>query len=186
MSNRKDFKKWAVETVWDTQQGLCIKCGRSLEQGFHKHHLDGDSSNNSIENLQLICATCHGSEQYKTLQNQRIKHLKQIDSLVDLASTGEVSGAVIDKITELIKLGLSLENKVYSDIELPPVNIRLQYNTLFQESLLREYKKGYEDGFKDGIQLSMNMLTNIRLPEVNLNELEDVLKKLRRNEPHES
>jgi hypothetical protein len=189
MGERKDFKKWITDVVYEQQMGLCAKCGCSLEQGFHKHHIDGDASNNSVENLQLLCSECHGGEQYKTLKEQRIKHLQQIDNIIDLASAGEVSGAVIDKITELIKLGLGLENKVYSDVELPPINIRLQSNIAIQQLLLKEYQRGFEEGLKTGYNILISTMTsNInnmmeQLPkDQSINELlknlkEDVRKK---------
>jgi len=158
MVERKDFKKWLVDIVYEQQQGMCKRCGRSLEQGFHKHHKDGDASNNSVENLELLCPECHGGEQYKTLQQQRVKHLQQIEDIIGLASSGEVSGAVVEKITELIKLGLSLENKIYSDVELPPVNIRLQTNIAIQQMLLKEYQRGFEDGLKIGYNILISTL----------------------------
>jgi len=159
---RKDFKKWITDIVYEQQNGLCSKCGRSLEQGFHKHHKDGDASNNSVENLELLCPECHGGEQYKTLQQQRIKHLQQIEDIIGLASSGEVSGAVVEKITELIKLGLSLENKIYNDVELPPVNIRLQTNIAIQQMLLKEYQRGFEDGLKTAYNILItSMMGNV-------------------------
>ena len=160
MSERKDFKKWVTDIVYEQQMGLCVKCGRSLEQGFHKHHKDGDASNNSVENLELLCPECHGGEQYKTLQQQRVKHLQQIEDIIGLASSGEVSGAVVEKITELIKLGLSLENKIYNDVELPPVNIRLQSSIAVQELLLKQYQKGFEDGLKMGYNILISSLVS--------------------------
>jgi hypothetical protein len=189
MSERKDFKKWVTDIVYEQQQGLCAKCGRSLEQGFHKHHKDGNASNNSVENLELLCPECHGGEQYKTLQQQRIKHLQQIEDIIELASSGEVSGAVVEKITELIKLGLSLENKVYNDVELPPINVRLQSNIAIQQLLLKEYQKGFEDGIKTAYNILItSMMGNVnammeQLPkDESINELlknlkEDVRKK---------
>jgi len=162
MSERKDFKKWVTDIVYEQQQGLCAKCGRSLEQGFHKHHKNGDASNNSVENLELLCPECHGGEQYKTLQQQRIKHLQQIEDIIELASSGQVSGAIVEKITELIKLGLSLENKVYNDVELPPINVRLQSNMAIQQMLLKEYQRGFEDGLKTAYNILItSMMGNV-------------------------
>jgi len=184
---RKDFKKWVVDVVFEQQQGMCKRCGRSLELGFHKHHKDGDASNNSVENLELLCPECHGGEQYKTLQQQRVKHLQQIEDIIGLASSGEVSGAVVEKITELIKLGLSLENKIYSDVELPPVNIRLQSSIAVQELLLKQYQKGFEDGLKVGYNILISSLMgNVnammeQLPkDQSVNELLKNLSKLER------
>lgn len=36
----------------------CEKCGK-LHRWLHVHHLDGDYRNNSPENLQTLCPSCH-------------------------------------------------------------------------------------------------------------------------------
>jgi hypothetical protein len=54
-------KRWLMET----SGSACSKCGWSEVNTYSNtiplevHHLDGDSSNNRPENLQLLCPNCH-------------------------------------------------------------------------------------------------------------------------------
>ncbi len=45
------------------KQNKCEICGITEWQGHpivcHLHHIDGDNTNNSIENLQILCPNCH-------------------------------------------------------------------------------------------------------------------------------
>lgn len=42
---------------------ICENCGLSEWQGveipLEIHHIDGDKTNNTIENLQILCPNCH-------------------------------------------------------------------------------------------------------------------------------
>ena len=44
----------------------CEQCGRKAS--LHVHHLDGDCQNNSRENLQTLCASCHKKVHLKSSQ----------------------------------------------------------------------------------------------------------------------
>lgn len=44
------------------------KLGRRLKRSEHVHHIDGDKSNNSPENLMVLSATDHA--RYHAIQNQ--------------------------------------------------------------------------------------------------------------------
>jgi len=48
---------WYRETLIAILGGKCIRCGstRMLEL----HHIDGDRSNNSVDNIELLCFNCH-------------------------------------------------------------------------------------------------------------------------------
>jgi len=159
MSKRKDFTKKQVDLVYELQDRICKSCGRSLANGFARHHEDGDPSNNSIENLTLLCPSCHGGEAYQTLIKRKKKFLQDIDNLLKSALTEKISGTLIDKLTDLIKLGLSLNNQVYGvEIERPPASIRLE-NQLLASGLLQ---KEYEKGLRKGIELGADLVTEIR------------------------
>ena len=49
--------KWMLEHRWVVQQAI----GRPLKTSEHVHHLDGNKSNNALENLQLLTASEHMS-----------------------------------------------------------------------------------------------------------------------------
>ena len=47
----------------------CQKCGtESIHPKLHVHHIDGDKTNNSLENLISLCVMCHTPVQYRGLE----------------------------------------------------------------------------------------------------------------------
>jgi len=58
---RKEFPQWIVDKVYIKQDGVCANpnCFNPLANGFHRHHKDGDPSNISEENCDLLCIECH-------------------------------------------------------------------------------------------------------------------------------
>lgn len=48
--------------VWSRDKGRCTKCG--VEENLHYHHIQhfADGGQNSIDNLTLLCASCHAEE----------------------------------------------------------------------------------------------------------------------------
>ena len=70
----KDWKTnipaWVHRTLADQRGYACEVCGISEHNGKHIKlecdHIDGDHSNNKIENLRLICPNCHSqTDTYK-------------------------------------------------------------------------------------------------------------------------
>lgn len=115
MSGRKDFHKWVIDLAFESQEGMCKRCGTSIEiEPYQIHHEDGNNSNNSLSNISLLCVKCH----HKTFpENAYDKHKEQellvlaklnqvIEQAVDPAS--KMSGATLEKLIE----GLSLSLKV--------------------------------------------------------------------------
>jgi len=155
LTKRKDFSKWAVEVVYQQQQGACPRCGKPLLAGFHRHHKDGDNTNNSVENLELLCLVCHGSKQWNTLQEQKKKHIGELDTLINKAINEGMAGTLVDKLLDSIKLALSLEKQVYGlDTEEVPVSIRMESYITVAEHSLEEYIKGIKEGINIGVSLS--------------------------------
>jgi len=151
---RKDFSMWKVEEVYKLQDGCCKKCGNTLTMGFHRHHIDGNKSNNSIENLELLCMTCHGSEAWNTLQKQKEQHIKELNELIKKGIEGKVAGVVLDKLLDAIKLALTLERQVNGlEVEEPPVNVKSEYSQVVIEHNLREWERGVKEGILKGLDM---------------------------------
>jgi hypothetical protein len=154
MSERKDFEPWKVEVVYKQQDGICAKCGNPLIAGFHRHHKNGDNTNNSIENLELFCMTCHGSEKWNTLQQQKEKHIGELNNLIQKGIEGGVAGAVLDKLLDAIKLALSLERQVNGlEVEEVPASVKTEYSQAIVEWNLKEWERGVKEGLLKGIDI---------------------------------
>lgn len=156
---RKDFPVWKVEQVYIAQDGACLKCGNSLEHGFHRHHKDGTPANNEISNLELLCPECHRAtlgEAITEHRKQEEKVLNDLNKLIDECFAGKISGSVVERMIEAITLSLKVSrslNKIDEGLESPPASIallkRMQETKILQEA--------YLEGFKDGMKwLSQN------------------------------
>lgn len=148
---RKNFEPWKVALVYRRQDGVCAKLGclNPLEGGFHRHHKDGNPSNDSIENLELYCPICHGGEAYRTLIEQKKQALGQVEAMIQMSLEGKLSGAAADKLLDAIRLQLSLSRQVYgTGVEEPPAEIRAEGYLASSGILIKEYEKGFRDGFQ--------------------------------------
>lgn len=154
MIERKDFPKWKVEEVYIAQDGVCAKCGASLEHGFHRHHKDGNPANNSIDNLELLCPECHRvtlGDAINQHRKQEEKILNDLNRLIDECFSGKISGAIVERLIEAMKMALKISknlNKIDQGIESPPASIEL-LKRLKETKILQET---YLEGFKDGIR----------------------------------
>ena len=152
---RKNFSIKTINEVYEEQGRCCSKCGRSLLEGFEAHHKNGDSSDNSIENCELLCSMCHDAEKYKTLQDQKKATIGEITTLIQKALDGQVAGALMDKTLDAIKLKLSLQKQVYSDVLMEaPATSRIEYSEAIAEYNLKEYVRGVHDGLLKGIEIA--------------------------------
>jgi len=165
MSERRDFPKWKVELAYIAQDGVCARCGRPLDRGFHRHHKDGNPMNNSLENLELLCPECHyatfGHEGEKNPleehRNLERKILERLDDLIGKALDGQVSGAVMERLLEAMTMQLKLSrriNKLDEDLEKPPAIIIAQ-RRMIERGLLEE---AYMEGFKAGVEMMKNFI----------------------------
>jgi len=154
MSERKDFPQWSVDIVYEIQQGTC-KCGASLEQtGFHKHHKDKDPTNNSIENLELLCPKCHfatfgESNPYTEHQVQEKRILEKLNQLIDMALENKLAGAAMERLIDAMSLALKVSRNV-SEVdygkEYTPIAIRLQKGFAEQKEVMDAYLEGFKAG----------------------------------------
>jgi len=166
MSERKDFPEWAVDKIYIEQDGVCtntkegVVCNNPLVNGFHRHHKDGDSSNNSPDNLQLLCLECHFAtfkepnplDDHRKLQNEMGE---QIGKLLEMVLTGgKMTGSTFKEVMGGIhtKLGLSWKQiKPYIEYPSPTLTMLrdMQKNKIVQDALV----EGYKEGIKIGIQI---------------------------------
>jgi hypothetical protein len=157
---RQDFKKWQVDLVYsDVQEGQCAKCSASLENtGFHRHHKDGNNSNNEIDNLELLCPKCHhstfGTNAYLEHKNLEGETLVQINQLLSSAidPNTKMSGATLEKTLELITMKLKVSRNAKDldyGVEYTPASIKLQRKMAEQEAQIDRYIEGYMQAVKD-------------------------------------
>lgn len=104
----------ALQILIDLRGAQCESCGLTEWQGhparevLQIHHVDGDRSNNVLENLQLLCGTCHAMTDNFAAQN--IGHASKSvtdDLLLDLIRQG------LDVHTVLRKVGLRRTRRNY-------------------------------------------------------------------------
>lgn len=154
MSERKPFGMWNIAIVYDLQEGLCKKCGKPLGRRFHRHHVNGEPSDNSVKNLELYCSACHGGEAYVTYMDKKKAIMGDVGALISKATEGQLSGAAADKILDAIKLQLSLLNEVYDpELEQIPLEIRTQRYLESSGLLLKEYERGIHKGIDLGLAM---------------------------------
>lgn len=160
MSERRDFKAWTVDLAYDIQQGCCAKCGASLEKGFEIHHKDGNPSNISIDNIELLCVRCHkstfASTDWEAYRKRLEKILNDIDRILELAFNGQLSGAVADKMVELEKVALKLTRElygIYDSMHKPPVTVILERKFAETKILQQMFLEGWKQGIADALSL---------------------------------
>ena len=158
---RKNFPIKIVEEVYEEQGRVCAKCDRPLIEGYVIHHKDGDNSNIEKDNCQLLCAMCHNAEKYNTLQEQKKATIGEIATLIQKGIDGQIAGALADKLLDAIKLKLSLQKQVYSDVLMEaPATSRIEYSEAIAEYNLKEYIRGVHDGVLKGIELREEKASN--------------------------
>jgi len=185
MNKRKDFEQWKISMVYNLQEGICLKCGRPLGRKFHRHHKDGNNSNNSLENIELHCAICHGGEAYKTHIKQKKLVLGDIGALIQGLNEKTISGSAGQVELESIKLKLKLIEQVYpDDLEGLPVEIRVKNYLIGSGLLLKAHEKGYREGMLQvnenlAAQILKLMIKSKQLEEaiIGLKQIEKVIKK---------
>ena len=80
-SSRRSFSKTKQNATLEKQNHLCNSCGEKSDV-WDFDHIDEDSSNNSVENCQALCPSCHAKKTRKIKQkklklSQLIKALRR-------------------------------------------------------------------------------------------------------------
>ncbi len=72
---RKSFSKYQQTEILGNQDYKCRLCHTRFAKSVHPQfdHIDGDRSNNSIENGQAICSNCHDAKSRKENQKRSVE-----------------------------------------------------------------------------------------------------------------
>ena len=72
---RKSFSKYQQTEILGNQDYKCRLCHTRFAKSVHPQfdHIDGDRSNNSVENGQAICSNCHDAKSRKESQKRSIR-----------------------------------------------------------------------------------------------------------------
>jgi len=153
---RKDFKDWQVTVVYMFQEGVC-HCGNSLANGFHRHHIDGNAENVSLDNLELRCAECHRATYRGRKRKQLMAHREHekkifadLNNLITQTLEGKLSGATSERLLEALSMSLKVSrriNRIDEDLEYPPPTITI-FKRLVEQDILKDT---YLEGFKDAL-----------------------------------
>lgn len=170
MSERRDFPDWAVTRVYFLQEGACAKCGAPLDSGFHKHHKDGNHTNNAETNLELLCVECHHGAKFehdkKEMADDAINlyetHRKVertvMDGLSDMIKKGllkEISGAAMERLMDGFTKILQISNRRLDRPMYPPAEIKI----MLSKNIAEERLESYIEGMKAGISMVQIHLT---------------------------
>jgi hypothetical protein len=176
MLERKDFKTWQVEARYRFQDGVCATkgCGRSLEHGFARHHENGDPSDNSIENLRLLCPRCHFATftgdkkaQYERHKKQEARVLELVNKLLDeqfVDTKPKFSGAEMERMNDLFTESLKISRRLAEldgEIENVPSNIRFAQYWKREKELEEIFLEGYKSGISLGLQEGVRSVNNL-------------------------
>jgi hypothetical protein len=154
---RRGFSDFKVEIVYLAQDGCCSRCGASLEYGFHRHHKNGDPSDNSLENLELLCPSCHRATLGGAINNynERLRWVvASLSRLVERALEGKVAGNMAEALKDAIVLALKYERELagLAPPESPPPSIALSRKVeelrILEDLYLHAFKVGFEYGVK--------------------------------------
>ena len=70
------------------KENKCEKCGINswldLPLSLHLHHIDGDNSNNTLENLEILCPNCHSQTDNYCSKNKNLKIINTIKDINDI------------------------------------------------------------------------------------------------------
>lgn len=178
MDKRKNFEPWKVAIVYNLQEGTCFKCGRPLGKKFHRHHKNGNNTNNSLDNLELHCASCHGGEAYTTHIKQKKAVIGNIGALIEGLNEKTISGSAGQVELESIKLKLKLIEQCYPhDLEELPVEIRVKNYLVGSGILLKEYEKGFREGMLHASEAVASQLLKLMVANSESTKLIQLLSK---------
>ena len=82
-TTRRSFSKATKDQVLKNQDNRCKACGKKSDV-WDYDHVDGNNSNNGIENCQAMCPNCHAKKTRKITKKRKIKISKVVKTLKKL------------------------------------------------------------------------------------------------------
>ena len=70
-ANVKKLKRSTEHYQTLLTNGKCVGCGEDKYYLLQLHHIDSDPTNNSMDNLEIVCANCHIKRHLKIDKNSR-------------------------------------------------------------------------------------------------------------------
>ena len=67
IKKRTKVPKVIQQSILDRANGVCECCGKvkwEKLQPLQFHHIDDDATNHSLDNIKLLCVSCHGKTKY--------------------------------------------------------------------------------------------------------------------------
>jgi len=183
-TKRNDFSSTIVSETWQRQNGKCVNCGNRFERSeMQADHKDGDRSNNTLENCELLCQPCHSATFHSADRESYLADLgflkEKIRLTIDLALDRKTNGTVIDAVHSLLKeykiladeitklsggenvlLTEAPKSKEIQDLEaeLERVTLQRRIEDLKNPvSETKQYQQGFEAGLRQGADIGRQM-----------------------------
>ena len=83
-----NYRKIAFETY----ESICAYCGFGIQAVLEVAHIDSDRRNNSVDNLVILCPTCHKMLDVDLISNETIKAVRDRAKRVNWAKRMKDAG----------------------------------------------------------------------------------------------
>jgi len=166
IGERKDFPQWAVDVVYEKQQGQCVDCGIAINRGFFRDHKNGKHDDIRIENLGLLCGDCHRKKTSQDIREAWKKHkaqekrvLESLNKLIDEVYSGKLGGPIIERMETVLMDSLKVSknlNEIDKGMEYPPSRILMAQKIAESKMTAESYVKGV----MEGAQIAVNLIAS--------------------------
>jgi len=171
IGRRKDFPQYIIDICYEKQQGQCNSCGNAINKGFYRDHIDGDHSNITLKNLQLLCGDCHrtktsqdAQEKWKNHKAQEQRVLNSLNKLIDeVFTTGKLGGPILERMETLLMDSLKVSkslNEIDKGMEYPPSRILMAQKIAESKMTTEAYVKGVMEGAQIAVSLVASKATS--------------------------
>jgi 5-methylcytosine-specific restriction endonuclease McrA len=89
MTAQINYRKLA----FDSYAPICAYCGFGVPEILEVAHLDGDRQNNAVENLAILCPTCHKMHDIDLIPTAIIVEMRDRERRIDWSKRMKDAGA---------------------------------------------------------------------------------------------